>query len=92
MAKRVKKSPGFLSRVETDDPKARPSEDLLVALAKELDEHPDVLLAMAGRVSQRLKDAIIKRPRIFGEMIDYLAEQPDHAVIRLYREVRDGDW
>lgn len=92
VAKRVGVEPGYLSRIENDKFEGRPSEQLLVALAKELGEHPDVLLAMAGRVSERLKAIIRKRPKLFAEVIEYLAEQPDHAVLRVVREVRDGDW
>jgi len=57
-----------------------------------LDEDPDVLLAMAGKVSSDLQDIIRKRPQLFADLIRQLKTQPDHAVLRLVREVKDGDW
>ena len=51
-----------------------------------------MLLALAGKVSTDLQEIIRKRPALFGELIRELKGQPDHAVLRLVREVRDGDW
>lgn len=83
--------PSFLSKVERDLV-APPSEVKIIALADYLDEDPDVLLAMAGKVSSDLQDIIRKRPKLFADLIRQLKEQPDHAVLRLVREVKDGDW
>ena len=47
---------------------------------------------MAGKVSSDLQDVIRKRPALFAELIRQLKEMPDHAVVRLVREVRDGEW
>jgi hypothetical protein len=69
-----------------------PSEGKIVALALELGEDPDVLLALAGKVSSELQEIVRKRPALFAELIRELKDQPDHAVLRLVREVRDGDW
>ncbi len=90
-AKAVDISPAYLSRLENDQV-APPSEKVLLSLAKELGENPDVLLAIAGRVSQRLQDIIVRRPQLFAQVIEFLADQPDHAVLRVVREVRDGKW
>ena len=57
-----------------------------------LNEHPDVLLALAGKVSSDLQEIIKNRPALFGELIRELKQLPDNAVLRLVREVRDGDW
>ena len=51
-----------------------------------------VLLALAGKVSSDLQDAIRKRPQLFAELIRNLKEMPDHAILRVVREVRDGKW
>ena len=67
---------------------APPSEVKIIALADYLDEDPDVLLAMAGKVSSDLQDIIRKRPKLFADLIRQLKEQPDHAVLRLVREVK----
>ena len=61
-------------------------------LANELGQDPDVFLAMAGKVSSDLQEIIRKRPRVFAELIRQLKEAPDHAILRVVREVRDGDW
>ena len=61
-------------------------------LAKELGQDPDVFLAMAGKVSRDLQDIICKRPALFAELIRQLKDAPDHAILHIVREVRDGDW
>ena len=43
-------------------------------------------------VSSELQAIIRKRPKLFAELIRELKDQPDHAVLRLVREVRDGEW
>jgi len=53
---------------------------------------PDLLLAMAGKVSSELQTIIRKRPKLFADLIRALKDQPDHAVVRIVREVRDGKW
>ena len=83
--------PSFLSKVERDLV-APPSEAKILALADYLDEDPDVLLAIAGKVSSDLQAIIRNRPKLFADLIRQLKEQPDHAVLRLVREVKDGDW
>jgi transcriptional regulator with XRE-family HTH domain len=91
VAQRIGIEPSFLSKVERDIG-SPPSEATLVRIAEELDVDPDALLALAGKVSADLRDAIRKRPQLFGELIRELKDMPDHAVLRLVREVRDGDW
>ncbi|HEX6910843.1 MAG TPA: helix-turn-helix transcriptional regulator [Longimicrobium sp.] len=91
VADRVGIQPSYLSKVERGEV-SPPSEDTLVRLARDLDVDPDLLLAMAGKVSSDLLDAIRRRPLLFGELIRQLRDLPDHAVLRVVREVRDGDW
>ncbi len=91
VAQRIGVQPSYLSKVERGDV-APPSETTICKIADELDENSDVLLAMAGKVSSDLQDAIRKRPEVFAELIRELRNQPDHAVLRLVREVRDGEW
>lgn len=83
--------PSYLSKIERGD-QPPPGERTIVALAKELGEDPDVLLAMAGKVSEDLQAIIRKRPALFAQLIRELKDMPNHAVLRLVREVRDGDW
>ena len=68
------------------------SEGKITALAEVLGEDQDVLLAMAGKVSSDLLKVIKDRPALFAELIRRLKSEPDHAVLRIVREVRDGDW
>lgn len=92
VAEAVGVSPTWLSLVETERAESMPSEDVIVKLAEVLDENPDILLALAGRVSSRLQTIIVRRPEIFAQLIEQLDELPDHAIVRIAREVRDGDW
>lgn len=83
--------PAFLSKVERDLAPP-PSEAKIVALAEALGEDPDLLLAMAGKVSSDLQTIIRKRPQLIGELLRQLKAQPDHAILSIVRSVTDGDW
>lgn len=91
VAQRIGVEPAYLSKIERGDV-APPSEEKIRALARELGEDADVLLAMAGKVSSDLLEVIRKRPQLFAELIRQLKSMPDHAILRIAREVRDGDW
>ena len=91
VAKAIDVEPSYLSKVERGIT-APPSEAKILALAKYLDEDPDVLLAMAGKVSSDLQAIIRKRPRLFADLIRKLKEEPDHAVLKVVRQVKTGDW
>lgn len=91
VAQRMGIQPSYLSKVERGEV-APPSEATTRRLAEELDVDADMLLAMAGKVSSDLQDVIRRRPELFAELIRGLKEMPDHAVLRLVREVRDGEW
>ena len=91
VAARVGFQPSYLSKVERGEV-APPSEERIVALAAELGEDPDMLLALAGKVSGDLQEVIRRRPQLFARLIRELRDLPDRAVLRLVREVRDGDW
>jgi transcriptional regulator with XRE-family HTH domain len=91
VANRIGVEPSYLSKVERGE-EPPPSEAKVKILAKELNENPDVLLAMAGKVSTDLQEIIRQRPELFSELIKELKKLPDHAVLRIVREVRDGDW
>jgi transcriptional regulator with XRE-family HTH domain len=91
LAATVGVEPSYLSKVERElEPP--PSEPRIRALAEALGEDPDVLLAMAGKVSSDLQETIRRRPELFARLIRELKDQPDHAVLRIVREVRDGNW
>ena len=81
----------YLSKVERGEV-APPSEATIKRLAVVLGEDPDVLLALAGKVSEDLRNVILKRPQLFAELLRELKNTPDKSVFRLVREVRDGNW
>lgn len=91
VAGRIGVQPSYLSKVERGEV-APPSEETLVRLARDLDVDPDLLLALGGKVSSDLLETIRRRPLLFAQLIRELRDLPDHAVLRLVREVRDGDW
>ena len=83
--------PSYLSKIERGL-QPPPGEGTIVTLAGVLSEDPDVLLALAGKVSDDLQRIIRRRPQLFAQMIRQLKDMPDHAVLRIVREVRDGSW
>jgi HTH-type transcriptional regulator, competence development regulator len=91
VAQRVGVEPAYLSKIERGDVNP-PSEAMTVKLANELGEDPDLLLAMAGKVSGDLQEIIRIRPRLFADMIRQLKDVPDYAILSVVREVRDGEW
>ena len=91
VAARIGIEPSYLSKIERGEQRP-PSEAAIVRLAEDLGEDADVLLAMAGKVSSDLHDVIRRRPRLFADLIRELKDLPDKAVLRLVREIRDGDW
>jgi transcriptional regulator with XRE-family HTH domain len=88
---RVGIKPTYLSKIERGD-LAPPSEEVIRKLATELGLQVDVLLAMGGKVSRKLQAIIMKRPELMGELLREIQELPDHAVLKVVREVKDGDW
>ena len=91
VAERIGVQPSYISKVERGEV-APPSEATIIRWAEVLDEDPDVLLALAGKVSADLRSAIVKRPKLFAQLIRELKDAPDHALLRVVREVRDGEW
>lgn len=91
VAQRIGVEPAYLSKVERGEVPP-PGEATIAGLAKDLGEDADLLLAMAGKVSMDLQEIIRRRPKLFAELLRELRKAPDHAVLRVVREVRDGDW
>jgi len=91
VAARVGIEPSYLSKIERGLP-APLSEEKVRALSLDLGESPDVLLALSGKISSDVQEIIRTRPELFADLIRQLKEMPDHAVLRLVREVRDGNW
>ena len=91
VATRINVEPAYLSKIERNvfPP---PSEEVILKLAKELDEDGDVLLAMAGKLSSELQQVILERPQLFADLLREMKSAPDHAILRVVREVKDGNW
>lgn len=91
LAMRVGIEPSYLSKLERGEQSSL-SEEKIIALASELGEDPDLLLALNGKVSSDVQAIIRKRPQLFAQLIRELKNTPDQAVVDLVREVRDGNW
>lgn len=91
VATRLGVQPSYLSKVERGE-EPNPSESFIKKLALELEQDENVLLAMVGKVSQELRDIIVKNPAVFAQLITSLKDSPEHAILRLVREVKDGTW
>lgn len=91
LAERIGVDATYLSRLEREDVPP-PGEEIIVKLARELGEDPDVLLGMAGKVSAEVRAVITRRPRQFAALIRQLKDAPDHIIEQTVRQVRDGKW
>jgi transcriptional regulator with XRE-family HTH domain len=91
LAGRAGIEPSYLSKIERGE-QPPPSEETIRSLARELGEDADVLLALGGKVSSDLQRIIRRRPALFAELIRDLKDLPDHAVLRLVREVQESKW
>ncbi|QGY40127.1 helix-turn-helix domain-containing protein [Pseudodesulfovibrio cashew] len=61
VAKRIGIHHSYLSKIERGEP-ASLSEKRMVALAEELGDDPDLLLAMNGKVSEDIRRAVFEDP------------------------------
>ena len=90
VASRLSVQPSYLSKIERGI--ENPSEEMILKIAKEYNQDEDVLLAMAGKVSSRLQKIIMKNPKAFSVLIQSLEDSPEKAILKIVREVRDGNW
>ena len=99
VAGRVGVEPAYLSKVERDVVNP-PSERTIRRIAEDLGDDPDMLLAMAGKVSEDLRKIIVANPEPFARLLQELKKQPEdkvglavsHAVDKAVSEIRDGEW
>lgn len=91
VAERAGIKPTYLSKIERGE-LPPPSEMTVKRIASELDLDEDVLLAMAGKVSEELRAIICKRPKLFSKLLRELKDVPDGAVLSIVREIKDGEW
>ena len=91
VAQRIGVEPAYLSKVERGEV-APPGEETICRLADDLGENRDVLLALGGKVSSDLREIIRARPKLFAELLRELKAAPDDALLRIVRQVKDGEW
>jgi transcriptional regulator with XRE-family HTH domain len=91
VAERVGIEPSYLSKIERGE-QPPPGEQTIRRLAEELGENPDVLLALAGKVSTDLLDIIRERPTAVAELLRAVRKIPAKRVSEISRQIRDGDW
>jgi len=89
VAIRIGVQPTYLSQVEQGKA-APPSEEKIVALAHELGEDPDFLLALAGKVASDLQYIIRERPVVYGRLIRTLSSEPDEALHYVIDQAEQG--
>jgi transcriptional regulator with XRE-family HTH domain len=90
LARKIGMQPAYLSKVELGDVPA--SKDLVHRVAKAMGEDPDALALCAAQITDDLHDIVIKHPEAFSDLIKQLKNAPEHAILRVVREVRDGEW
>jgi len=86
----------YLSKIERGAYDTKPpGEQRILDLARELEEDPDVLLAMAGKMSADLHAIVLSNPQAFASLLRQLKGAPERTikhVEHVAREVKDGEW
>lgn len=90
-AERIGVEPAYLSKIERGDA-LPPSEEIIRRMAADLGEDADLLLALAGKVAEDVREVIVERPVLFAELIRGLSDAPDDKLVVLVRKVRNGEW
>lgn len=91
LAEAVEVEPSYISKVERDLV-GPPGEATIKKIALVLEQNPDVMLAMSGKISSDLRQAIIRRPELFSRLIRLINDAPDDLAVRILGEVQDGKW
>ena len=76
LARIINVSPTFLSRLEHNEA-SPPGEPKIIALATALGQDKDILLALAGKVSTDLQEAIRARPQLMADLIRAARDMPE---------------
>lgn len=82
--------PSYLSKIERGEGYGL-SEEKTIALAQELNEDADFLLALSGKISSDVQAEIRRRPTLFARLVRDLKDLPDSRiqVDRTYRFLED---
>ena len=84
-ARKIGFQPSYLSKIEREEVPP-PPEGRIKQMAVILGLDPDFLLALAGKVSEDLRSAIIRRPHLFARLIRQLKDAPDETLNRVVQE------
>lgn len=76
VAKRIGIHHSYLSKIERGEP-ASLSEKRMVALAEELDDDPELLMVMCGKVSEDIRRAVFEDPVWVGEKLTQIKQGRD---------------
>ena len=87
-ARKVGKSPTYISFMEREELKTPPREDVIRSIARELEADEDELLAMAGRISKDLSDTIVKRPKEMAAFLRVARDLSADDIEKLTDEAR----
>ncbi len=85
-AARIGMSPAYLSKIERDE-FAPPAEDKVRAIAEQLGQDPDVMLALADRISSDLPPIIMRHPREMAALLRALATASPEQLRKLIKQV-----
>jgi len=91
VAARVGINHSYLSKVEQGKA-APPSDGLIFKLAEDLEMDSDTLFAKAGGVPPDVREIVMLRPKMMGEVLNALKDAPAEVIQEVARRVKDGDW
>lgn len=86
-AREVGISPTYLSKIERGE-FPPPAEDKIVTIAAALEQDLDVMLALAGRVSTDLGEAIRRYPQELGALLRASAQLGQEEISHLTRQAQ----
>lgn len=81
-------TPTYLSKIERGE-FSPPAEEKVRALAEALDQNPDELLALAGRVASDLSSIIKTQPRAMAHLLRVAQGLPESAIDDLVKRASD---
>lgn len=78
VAERIGIHPTYLSLIERErEDGKKPDPQIIMKLAKELEEDPDLLLALGGRIAPDVERAILARPVLMASLNRQLGNASD---------------
>ena len=88
VARRIGIEPAYLSKVERNEVRP-PSEAKICLLADELEEDPDALLALAGKVRSDVLEIIRRRPKSFAQLVRRLEDASESDMREMVKKVKE---